>query len=126
MRAAPPLLSLAAAFLPLASAALPSSCGCEAGFPPLPEVGFQSISGLASCVVDYVQFRAGGKTVFSSGKRTSGGQPFSISCGGNATITGFAYVCNSGGGPSGDFPAGKFAALTSVGGIVCSDGSEAL
>ena len=108
-------------------AALPSSCGCAAGFPPLPAGGFSSISGTASCVVDFVQFRAGGAVVFTSGKRASGGEPFNITCGGrNATITSFSYSCNSGGGPGGKFPAGKFASLTALGGAACSDGSQAL
>jgi len=105
----------------------PSSCSCAAGFPPLPAAGYKQISGSASCVINYVQFRgASGSVVYSSGSRSSGGQPFSITCPGTATITSFSFICNAHGGPNGSFPTPKFASLTVIGGAACSDGSAPL
>ena len=120
-------LSLSLLLAASAASALPPFCGCAPGFPPLPVSGFRRITGTASCVVNYVQFvGASGKAVFSSGTRASGGQPFSITCPGNATISGFSYLCNTNGGPSGKYPSGEFASLSSLGGATCSDGSAAL
>ena len=106
---------------------LPSSCGCAAGFPPLPAGGFKQISGLASCVVNYVEFRGASGVVYASGSRASGGQPFSITCASAAaTITTFSYLCNGGGGPNGSRPTPAFASLSTIGGAECSDGSAPL
>jgi len=100
-----------------------SSCACSAGFPPLPAGGFKSISGYAGCIINYVQFEdATGAVVFTSGT-LSGGEPFSVSCPGNNTITGFSYLCNAGSGPNGVFPMPTFASLSTLGGITCSNGS---
>jgi hypothetical protein len=105
------------------AAASNTSCACSTGFPPLPAGGFKSISGYAGCIVNYVQFEdPTGAVVFTSGT-LSGGEPFSVTCPGNDTITAFSYLCNSGAGPNGVFPTPTFASLSTVGGIACSNGS---
>lgn len=116
-------VALILAMLAAGAAAGNSSCACSAGFPPLPVSGFKSISGYAGCIINYVQFEdATGAVVFTSGT-LSGGEPFSVSCSGNNTITGFSYLCNAGSGPNGAFPTPTFASLSTIGGVTCSNGS---
>ncbi len=104
------------------AAADETSCACSTGFPPLPAGGFKSISGYAGCIVNYVQFEdPTGAVVFTSGS-LSGGEPFSVTCPGNNTITGFSFLCNTGSGP-GAFPTPNFASLSTIGGVTCSNGS---
>ena len=104
------------------AAADETSCACSTGFPPLPAGGFKSISGYAGCIVNYVQFEdPTGAVVFTSGS-LSGGEPFSVTCPGSNTITGFSFLCNTGSGP-GAFPTPNFASLSTIGGVTCSNGS---
>ena len=122
----PLLLALVASILS-ASGAPSNTCTCPSGFPSLPPGGFQKIQGFGGCILNYVQFFDNtGAVVFASGTPSSGGEPFSVACPGSATITGFSYLCDIGSGPDGAFPSPPYATFSTLGGIVCSDGSAAV